>query len=129
LYRFLSGYEPWSGKASSSDGGANTSKVYAAHREDFAGTGDELRADTFLILGIGRENASRLQQSGWRNGKEGDRPWQWFGPVTITTLPGTNRFGLTSDFAILAVDLGNSQYFLMFTGNQDATFNPNNPNP
>jgi RHS repeat-associated protein len=128
LYRFLSGYEPWSGQVAKGDGDpvARAAKLATAGKDNFYGTGAELRKDVGLIL-----NQREARSRGWTAGRSDNAPWQWFGPYE-TTLPVPGGFGLdNSNYAILAVDLGSytdkqgvihHQYFFIFTGSQTTKF-------
>jgi RHS repeat-associated protein len=126
LYRFIAGFQPWYGKPyEKGDGSASARSAHLINKglhNDFAGTGGDLWTDIEYILDLKYAGApGRL----WTEGKNGDRPWQWYGPFLLD--PSTEpTFGYgTGNAAILSVDMGNGYMFWMFTGAQDWNFNHN----
>jgi len=114
LYRFLSGFQPWFGDPVDRDPQLQiewrASELHAALSESFAGTAGQLRSDVSEILG------PEAVAQGWVTGLEAGRPWQWFGPHEDMNHP-----------ALVTLALGEAQYFMMFTNNQDWQFKAVHP--
>jgi hypothetical protein len=112
LYRFLSGYEPWCGKAGADFGDPSERArklINEGLNNNLYGTGQLLQQDVQLII---YQPFSKFI--------EGDKPWQWFTTGERYSLLGNNTFGYNSqNKAILAVDNGNGCYLWMVTNNQD----------
>ena len=109
LYRFFSGFEPWFGDRDNPEPKGGYSRLASELRDrldqDYANTSGQLWSDVHTIVGPEAEN------EGWSTGKRADSPWQWFGPHGDMNHP-----------ALVTIALGTAQYFMMFTGNQDALF-------
>ena len=103
LYEFMTGYQPWLHERYADD-------LYSELHDNLPGVDEAICSDVDKIL--------RPASIGWTTGKSMDEPWQWYGPVSYNI--GGLTFGTSrTDFAILAVDLGNGEYFFMFTGAQN----------
>jgi RHS repeat-associated protein len=114
LYRFLSGYEPWCGKAGADNGDARqraAELIRDGLNNGLSGTGQKLRSDVGLILDP--------NDISWKGGLSDDKPWQWF--TTGERFPlESSTFGYGSgNKAILAVDAGGGNYLWMVTYRQD----------
>ena len=108
LYRFFSGFEPWFGSRDYPEepvGGYRTlaSELRDRIDQDYANTSEQLWSDVHTILGP--------EAAAWTTGKRADSPWQWFGPHADMNHP-----------ALVTIAYGTAQYFMMFTGDQDALF-------
>jgi RHS repeat-associated protein len=108
LYRFLSGYEPWTGYAGAVDGSPDARADLLVNDGYKGGMDPSLRFHIDQIL-----NISNARGKGWISGVgDGNQPWQWFGPFAWDRDNKPARFGLSPrDDAALCVDLENGQYF------------------
>jgi hypothetical protein len=119
IYQFLKGYAPWIGRASIIDGTAATraGNLLSAWN---SGANSYVTDHATTIL-----NAKDLgdTHTSWTSGYDLNRPWQWYGPFEWDPSNKPDVGYLSSDDAILAVDLGNNQGFWLFTGAQTEHFN------
>lgn len=116
LYKFMSGFSPWFGGAGAT--GAEFSDSRADLLLSHGINGEDIRRHTNAIFG---EYA--IGQS-WDIGLDYDKPWQWFTlSINQDKLGSAKIGGYGPGFdAILSVDLGNHQYFWMFTYRQVLNF-------
>lgn len=118
LYRFLSGYQPWTGYKGEDHGDPQLRATHLVNEglvNGVSGTAPILRKDIDLIL------SGNGGFSGGIGG--GDRPWQWF--TTGERFPlarETFGFSRTDNRAILAVDAGGGKYLWMVTYLQDELY-------
>jgi RHS repeat-associated protein len=114
-YRFLAGYEVWTGHAKIIDGNSSTCATNLLSGWN-GGKNTVLTSHIETIINMQNTNHP------WTFGYDDNRPWQWFGPFKwdYSNIP---KVGYSSeDDAILTVDLGNNDGFWMFTGIQDRNF-------
>ena len=126
LYRFLAAYQPWYGIPYKTEGSYSAAAraielLDTGLNNDFLGTGYLLWEDINQILDLAY--ASHVDQN-WIAGRNGDRPWSWFGPFRSSSARMPITYGLSAEnTALLGANTGDGFLLLMFTGDQDLNFN------
>lgn len=118
LYHFMAGYQLWIGRPSQPDTDQEQrASQLRANLDNTVGKPAEVLKQDVRNNIVGPVAAQR----GWTGGYDPNASWSLWGPTSAS--PDGHSFGTSpSDFAILAVDLGNGTYDYFTTGAQTPNF-------